>query len=204
MIDASNLKIGVSHIFSPNSLAGIGNSVFAGLFLNCKLLETPPQLTDPSTVQLAQNCYAAMFRNCTSLTTAPELTATNLAKDCYNEMFLNCSSLIEPPELPATTLRPNCYFNMFRGCTLLSKSPILPATKYVDQAYYNMFYNCTNMSTITCLLEDLNGLTVPYTWINGVADFGVFYKSPNVTMEEIQSTGTLYLPYDWEVIDYEG
>lgn len=205
VVDASKLKIGVSHIFSSiNTVVGIGQYVFSGLFLNCRLLETPPQLTDSSTVQLGQSCYAEMFMKCISLTTAPELPATKLANHCYSFMFTTCTSLTTAPELPATTLKQYCYARMFEGCTSLSKSPILKATKYVASAYSYIFNNCTNISTITCLLENIDGLNTDTYWVQGVADSGVFYKSPNVTMEEIQSTGTLIVPSGWEIKDYEG
>ena len=183
----------------PSTL--INNRCYLYMFYNCKSLTAAPAL--PAT-KLLVGCYLGMFRNCESLVKTPELPATTLADGCYYEMFFGCSSLITAPELPAKTLSDSCYAYAFAGCTLLSKSPILPATKYVTSAYSYIFYGCTNMSTITCLLENLDGNSTFTYWVKGVADFGVFYKSPNVTMEEIQSTGTLFLPNDWEVKDYEG
>ena len=89
---------------------------FYGLFENCSLLTTAPEL--PST-KLTDRCYSFMFSGCTSLVKAPDLPATELTESCYESMFSNCYSLTVKPELPATKLADYCYSWMFNGCTSL-------------------------------------------------------------------------------------
>ena len=116
---------------------------FYGLFENCSLLTTAPEL--PAT-KLTRFCYSYMFSGCYSLITAPELPATKLADYCYYQMFSYCSSLKTAPELPATNLAEHCYSNMFNSCSSLTIAPELPATILTDFCYAFMFKDCTSLA----------------------------------------------------------
>ena len=70
-------------------------------------------------------CFYGLFKNCTLLTTAPELPAMTLAEWCYSSMFNGCSSLTTAPELPAKNLAEWCYDYMFAGCTALKDEQFL-------------------------------------------------------------------------------
>lgn len=120
---------------------------FKSMFLNCKSLVTPPDL---SATTIDQSCYERMFDGCSSLLTAPALPATSLKYSCYNQMFVGCSSLTIPPSLPATSLTQNeCYSYMFFNCTSLTTLPKLPAQAMVYNGYNAMFRNCSNIKVST-------------------------------------------------------
>ena len=124
------------------------NYCFLGLFNECTLLTSAPQL---SATTLAQGCYASMFYGCTGLTTTPELPATTLAAACYSAMFSDCTGLTTAPELPATALAVECYSKMFHGCTQLTTTPELPATTLANLCYDHMFSGCTGLTTAPVL-----------------------------------------------------
>ena len=121
---------------------------FAGLFLRCTALITPPALP---AITLANRCYDSMFNGCTGLTQAPALPATTLANRCYNNMFQGCTSLTQAPALPATTLAEGCYISMFEGCTNLTQAPALPATTLAIECYVGMFVFCASLAQVPAL-----------------------------------------------------
>ena len=121
---------------------------FAGLFMGCTALITPPAL--PATT-LATYCYAYMFQGCTSLTQAPALPATTLASECYYYMFYGCTALTQAPALPATTLAAGCYNGMFESCTSLTQAPSLPATTLEILCYQHMFNGCSALTQVPAL-----------------------------------------------------
>ena len=114
---------------------------FTNLFKGCTNITDSSQL-ELTASDLTESCYAGMFLNCSNLKTPPVLAATGLAMWCYNSMFAGCSSLSSAPTLPATTLAPYCYYAMFYGCSNLSTSPYLPAATLTSWCYNSMFYNC--------------------------------------------------------------
>ena len=69
--------------------------------------------------------FCGLFYNCSVLTSAPELPATKLADFCYSQMFSNCTNLVSAPVLPATTLADFCYYYMFNNCKKLSTVTML-------------------------------------------------------------------------------
>ena len=154
--------------------AGTSNAIFQGLFKDCSVLTSAPEL--PATalapncyysmfvgctrlnaapelpaITLADQCYKSMFNGCTSLEVAPKLSATDLANECYGQMFAGCTSLKAAPELSATTLADNCYNNMFENCLMLKPAPALPATTLADCCYLGMFKNCTSLTSAPLL-----------------------------------------------------
>ena len=120
----------------------LANFCYCKMFSECYILKTAPELPAKT---LADYCYAFMFSGCTALKTAPELPAMKLANSCYYRMFEYCTSLKTAPELPATILADNCYSSMFRGCTSLTAKPELPATKLAKNCYTDMFRGCTSL-----------------------------------------------------------
>ena len=125
--------------------------------------------------------FYGLFENCTVLTSAPELPAPDLAEQCYWSMFWGCTSLAVAPELPATTLANSCYVNMFHGCTKLTEAPELKAAMLVEGCYNGMFFGCTNLNSITMLATDINAVGCLDSWVNGVADSGTFTKAAGMT-----------------------
>ena len=129
--------------------AGTSSAIFRGLFKDCSVLTSAPEL--PATT-LAEHCYDSMFAGCTNLAAAPELPATTtLAPYCYKSMFYDCTSLTEAPELPATTLANQCYGMMFHGCTKLTEAPELKAAMLVEDCYNGMFAGCTSLTAAPAL-----------------------------------------------------
>lgn len=126
--------------------------------------------------------FRGLFENCTVLTSAPELPATNLAEKCYWSMFWGCTSLAVAPELPATTLANGCYANMFQGCTKLTEAPELKAAMLVEDCYNGMFTLCTNLNSITMLATDIpENKDCLTNWMYGVAATGTFTKAASMT-----------------------
>ena len=119
------------------------NFCYSKMFAECYILTTAPELPAKT---LARSCYYRMLECCTALKTAPELPATELADSCYSNMFSGCSSLIAAPELPATTLANSCYYRMFEYCTSLKTAPELPATTLANLCYSSMFRGCTSLT----------------------------------------------------------
>ena len=76
-------------------------------------------------VETGQARFCGLFFNCSVLTSAPELPATKLADFCYNQMFSYCTNLVSAPVLPATTLADYCYYLMFNNCKKLSTVTML-------------------------------------------------------------------------------
>ena len=174
----------------------LGNECYAGMFNGCINLITAPEL--PATT-LTSYCYANMFVGCTSLTTAPELPATTLVNYCYNMMFNGCTSLTTVPSiLPATTLANGCYAGMFNGCTSLTTAPELPATTLKDYCYHQMFDGCTNLNSIKCLAINISAQNCTYNWIRNTAASGTFTKAASMTN---WTTGTSGIPSGWTVQD---
>lgn len=189
-------------------------NIFAGCYQNmfyyCQDLENAPEL--PATA-LAQACYDSMFRGCTDLTTAPELPATTLISECYNSMFRDCTGLTTAPELPATTLVWFCYANMFRGCTSLTTAPELPATTLGEYCCNGMFRDCTSLTTA----PELHATTLAgycyrqmFRSCTKITEIKAHFKTTTgvtdpVTswLSDVTTTGTLYLPTDYEGTDPE-
>ena len=122
---------------------------FAGLFMGCTALITPPALP---AMTLASYCYGNMFNGCINLTKAPALPAMTLADYCYTKMFYGCTNLAQVPALLATTLASYCYNDMFNGCINLTQAPELPATTLAENCCNGMFYGCTNLTQAPALL----------------------------------------------------
>ena len=101
--DAENLRI-------PST----GEHAFESLFFYQKFLTVPPSIL-PSTT-LSDSCYRGMFYNCRLLQTVPELPARNLSPYCYHQMFQQCYSITRSPDLNAATLPIGAYGDMFWGC----------------------------------------------------------------------------------------
>ena len=76
-------------------------------------------------VETGKARFCGLFHNCSVLTSAPELPATKLADFCYNQMFSYCTNLVSAPVLPATTLADYCYYYMFNNCKKLSTVTML-------------------------------------------------------------------------------
>ena len=214
-----------SHLTEPPTLPAttLADYCYSNMFYGCKALVVAPEL--PAT-KLASYCYQNMFCDCTSLTTAPVLPATTMAHSCYNNMFKRCTSLTAAPVLPATTMDASCYSSMFygctslttppqisattvgvkvgvfqsmfEGCTSLTKSPVLKVTSLQQSSYHSMFNSCTNLSEVTMLATSVSAKYCLSNWMNGVAETGTFYKSPNMSLETIQQ----HVPSGWTIEDY--
>ena len=80
--------------------------------------------------------FCGLFYNCSVLTSAPELPATKLADFCYSQMFSNCTNLVSAPVLPATTLADFCYYYMFNNCKKLSTVTMLAIESEITSKSY--------------------------------------------------------------------
>lgn len=172
------------------------------MFYECQSIVTGPSVL-PATF-LAIGCYQDMFNGCVKLTTAPALPATTLADYCYDRMFCDCTLLDNIPSvLPATTLAKSCYVMMFRDCKSITTSPVLPATTLAESCYESMFEGCSNLNKITMLANALDYSKIPnkalYYWVNGVAQSGMFIKSPVAEEYRNDLSG---IPTEWNVSNY--
>ena len=89
-----------------------------------------------NTVETGNARFCGLFYNCSVLTSAPELPATKLADFCYNQMFSNCTNLVSAPVLPATTLADFCYYYMFNNCKKLSTVTMLAIESEITSKSY--------------------------------------------------------------------
>ena len=137
--------------YTNYSEANTSNAGFVGLFENCTVLTSAPELP---TSNLASDCYSYMFSGCTALATAPQLPATVLAEYCYSCMFSGCTALTTAPQLPATVLAEGCYSGMFEACTSLTSAPALPAQTLSNGCYTGMFSGCSALKTAPALPAD--------------------------------------------------
>lgn len=172
------------------------------MFYDCQSIVTGPSVLPAIT--LAYACYEHMFHSCVKLTTAPALPATTLADYCYSRMFCDCTLLDNiPSKLPATTLANSCYVMMFRDCKSITTSPVLPATTLAEGCYESMFEGCSNLNKITMLANALDYSKIPnkalYYWVNGVAQSGLFIKSPVAEEYRDDISG---IPTEWNVSNY--
>jgi hypothetical protein len=172
------------------------------MFYKCKSIVTGPSVLPATT--LAIGCYQNMFHGCVNLTTAPALPATTLADFCYSTMFCNCTLLDNIPSvLPATTLAKSCYDNMFNDCKSITTSPVLPATTLAKNCYERMFEGCSNLNKITMLADALHYSDIPTNalnyWVNGVAQSGMFIKSP---VAEAYINDISGIPTGWTIQNY--
>lgn len=216
LIDASNL------ILPATTLA---DYCYQGMFNNCKALVVAPEL--PALTMKIQ-CYQEMFFSCESLQAPPQLPATTLASACYSGMFRWCNFTdISDFELPATTLAYGCYSDMFKQCkklvnagltmpalnladycyrgmfdnsVLLTTAPELPATTLANYCYASMFNSCSKLKQIIMLATDISASNCLNNWLKSVASIGIFYKSPDMPTETIQT----YVPSSWTILDYAG
>ena len=99
-------------------------------------------------------CFYGLFKNCTLLTTAPELPATTLAEWCYSSMFNGCTSLKIAPELPAKKLVDFCYAYMFKDCSSLKAAPDIPVVELAYYCCGSMFDGCNSMFSGCTFLKD--------------------------------------------------
>ena len=180
------------------------------MFSGCTSLAAIPYL--PATT-LATSCYESMFEGCSALAVLPSdfvlpagapgnsgTPVGSLATNCYKTMFRK-TGLITAPALDATTLAESCYYGMFSGCTSLSTStsPIfLPASTLVTNCYREMFYGDSGVNAVICLATDKSASNCTTNWLNGVAEYGTFWKASGVTW----GTGVSAIPTKWVPMDY--
>lgn len=181
--------------YTNYSEANTSNAGFVGLFKDCTILTSAPEL--PATT-LARDCYSSMFSKCTALTTAPELPATTLAEGCYAGMFNECTALTTAPELSATTLAPYCYAQMFSSCFQLTAAPELPATTLAEACYAQMFFSCTEL-TETPVLPDAQLAAECYKemffWCTNLSKVFIKAKPSFTTYEEKETYARCF--QDW-------
>ena len=106
---------------------------------------------------------------------------------------------IKQAEIPAEAT--SCYAGMFSECEFLLSAPKLPATILTEGCYSGMFSDCTNLSTITCLAEDISASQCLDNWVLNVGENGTFIKSANMA-EWPEGDGGI--PTGWTVQDYIG
>lgn len=165
---------------------------YSGMFQRSDKLENAPEL--PAT-DLKYECYSHMFNGCNALTKAPELPATTLAVACYQRMFGN-SGLTEAPKLPAMDLEVMCYQYMFEGALHLEKAPVLPASQLEPWCYANMFHGCSSLNYVNAAFITKPSTSYTANWLDGVADRGLFVKSPDA---EWDVTGPHGVPEGWTI-----
>ena len=169
---------------------------YKAMFKGCTGLTAIPEL--PATT-LSSYSYESMFEGCTSLTTVPSdclhPSAGGLASNCYKSMFKGCTGLTAAPELPATTLAESCYYAMFSGCTALTSSPVLPAPTLAVNCYREMFYGDSALNEVVCLATDKTASNCTTNWLNGVAEYGTFWKASDV----VWASGVSAVPTKWMI-----
>lgn len=182
--------------------ADTSSASFFGLFLNCTVLTSAPDL--PAT-KIGPACYSWMFSGCTALVKAPDLPAKTLVYGCYYGMFVGCTTLENAPKLPAMTLTEQCYWRMFEGCTALETAPALPATTLAKNCYAYMFAGCIKLSTVTMLAPSADETTEDYAFFdNWLYDAGTKAKSRTLQLKEKAVYDALkanpkYLPARWQI-----
>ena len=94
-------------------------------------------------------CFYGLFENCSLLTTAPELPATKLTRFCYSYMFSGCYSLVTAPELRATELADYCYYQMFYNCSKLNSITCYATTNIATINLNNWVKGVSGTGTFT-------------------------------------------------------
>ena len=140
-----------------------------------------------NTVETGNARFCGLFYNCSVLTSAPELPATKLADECYFSMFSYCTNLVSAPVLPATTLADYCYDQMFNNCKKLSTVTMLALESEITSKSYcvtDWLYEAgTDASSRTLKVQDEaaysaleNNGYLPDIWKKGATNTTVLNK----------------------------
>ena len=140
-----------------------------------------------NTVETGNARFCGLFYNCSVLTSAPELPATKLADECYFSMFSYCTNLVSAPVLPATTLADYCYDQMFDNCKKLSTVTMLALESEITSKSYcvtDWLYEAgTDASSRTLKVQDEaaysaleNNGYLPDIWKKGATNTTVLNK----------------------------
>lgn len=167
-----------------------------------------PTFDTAGTIVLAKNySFYGCFTRMTTLTDASDLlldfispkSATE-ASNTYAQLFDGCTNLVAAPKLPAMSLSANMYAGMFRNCTSLVDAPELPATQLTSGCYFNMFDGCSSLRSMNVKFTSEPSTTYTNNWLNGVAEEGVFIKSPEAKWEVVGNSG---VPVGWTIMNYD-
>lgn len=122
----------------PMKINTAGRRLFGRMFIECKILETVPELDTSEGTD-----FTSMFGLCFSLLRIPVF---DTSKGIYfDSMFENCRVLAE---VPALNVSNGIYFvNMFVNCYALTEIPALDTSKGHTLSY--MFYRCQKLTKIT-------------------------------------------------------
>ena len=140
-----------------------------------------------NTVETGNARFCGLFYNCSVLTSAPELPATKLADECYFSMFSYCTNLVSAPVLPATKLADECYDQMFTNCKKLSTVTMLALESEItskSNCVTDWLYEAgTDASSRTLKVQDEAAYTtlegtryLPDIWKKGAANTTVLNK----------------------------
>ncbi len=89
-----------------------------------------------------------------------------------------------------------CYRGMFSGCSAMETAPSLPAQSLSNYCYASMFNGCTAIKRVAADFEAFSSASATSSWLNGVADTGVFHCKEGLVIES-RSVNTV--PEGWEI-----
>jgi hypothetical protein len=172
----------------------------AGLFRDCRSLQSLPSLPDATAV----TTMASMFINCSSLQTIPPFPGSVAAVTTMNAMFQSCSSLQTIPPFPGSVAAVTNMTSVFNGCSSLQTIPPFPGSVAAVTTMASMFINCSSLQTIppfpgsvaavTTIANMFNGCvsmqTIPPMDTSGVSSSTNFNNAfPAGSLTRIQATG---------------
>lgn len=116
----------------------------------------------------------------------------------FGYLFRGCTQIEDATKLllNAETLAAHCYRGMFSGCSAMETAPSLPAQSLSNYCYASMFNGCTALKRVAADFEAFSSASATSSWLNGVADTGVFHCKEGLVIES-RSVNTV--PAGWEI-----
>lgn len=196
LYDASNLLLGAHYLTYK---------CYGNMFQSSGLQYPPTMFSS----HLVNGCFAGMFSYCKKLLVCPPLPAVFLPTNCYQSMFQYCESLTSTALMPQKIMvSPTCMSHMYSYCKNLTSAylPYMESEKVSGWVCYHMLYGCNSLNQITVDFTNWGNNDESdwfYSWIDGVALGGTFYK-PLELSEEYSSRDAVHMdriPEDWTVIN---
>lgn len=90
------------------------------------------------------------------------------------------------------------YRNMFYNCTALVRGPFIDMPVVPVRGLQDMFHDCSSLQEVKCNATDISASFATYSWMQGVAATGTFYKAATMTSWSRSGNG---IPAGWTVLD---
>lgn len=171
------------------------------MFSGCVNLQRPPFVLFPRNVRLTRSAICqGMFKDCASLISSPQFSIGDTAPEyMFAHAFENCVSILNAHGLDARYAKSHAFDSMYKGCTSIKYGPYIGAKYPEPFAFKDAFNGCSSLEYIVCMSESETDGTFS-GWMDGVAENGVFYKSPDASFWSVGPNG---IPSNWDVQEYE-